>query len=88
MGLQKYPVNSTLNEKVSIFEGDITTLEIDAIVCATSSNLLVKGNIGGAIHRAAGDSLSDECSLLGKCDTGDTKITTGGWETINFNIVG
>ncbi|XP_045195191.2 uncharacterized protein LOC123550849 [Mercenaria mercenaria] len=73
----EFETNETLNGKVSLWYGDITRLQIDAIVNSASPDLIHFGEVGVAVHTAAGSELSEKCAAIGLCPVGEAKLTKG-----------
>ena len=73
----EFEVNNDINVKVSLWQVDITKLNVDEIVNSVNKTLTVGGGIDEAIHEAAGPGLVDECQKFNVCETGQCKVTLG-----------
>lgn len=72
--------------KINVLQGDITKVEVEAIVNAANNTLLGGGGVDGAIHRVGGPIILEQCKKIGGCPTGEAKITTGGNLPSNYVI--
>lgn len=79
-----------IKDRIELIKGDITSLNVDAIVNAANSSLMGGGGVDGAIHRAGGPDILNECKMIiakiGRCKTGEAVITTGGKLPAKFVI--
>ncbi|MHB9090705.1 MAG: macro domain-containing protein, partial [Chloroflexota bacterium] len=72
--------------RLNLVQSDITKIEVDAIVNAANSGLRGGGGVDGAIHRAGGPEIMEECRRIGGCPTGEARLTTGGRLPARFVI--